>query len=154
MNAAAGVPEALTRAQDVLATRIAQKSEQTGPAARPAETKPAGDSVSISREGRDKAAAMQNSQAADSAEGREGEKTTFTMRQGKGDEAGDADKEEAVDELKDTNSDIKKKKDELQEAKTAFFGSEEEQARKIKDLKQDIDDLEDTKKQLESELSQ
>lgn len=66
----------------------------------------------------------------------------------------EVDKEETVDELKDTESDLRKKKDELQEVKTTFFGSEEDQARKIKEIKKDIDDLTDTKDELESKLSQ
>ncbi len=112
------------------------------------------DNVEISKAGRAKAEAMKTEKAAGQTDEDGSEKSkSFTIKDRSEGQNNNSDKEEAVDELKDTNSDIKKKKDELQEAKTAFFGSDEEQAEKIKEIKQDIDDLEDAKKELESKLS-
>lgn len=107
------------------------------------------DKVNISPEARQQLDAKKNEgQNQDEPREEQSQTTTLTMGRSKSDE-----KEDAVDELEDTNSDIKKKEDEIQEAKTTFVGSEEEKARKLKELKQDLDDLEDTKKELQSTLA-
>lgn len=111
------------------------------------------DKVDISDEAREKAAQMKSGKAPKEGRGEDEQGGAFEMKKSSAKTTGNADKIDAVDELKDTNSEIKKKKDELQQAKTAFMGSEEERAKKIKELKQDIDDLEETQKQLESKLS-
>ncbi|MBG3875824.1 hypothetical protein FVW20_01980 [Desulfovibrio oxamicus] len=116
------------------------------------------DKVEISDEGRARAEEMKAGKAAAKDGGSVGdnkdeESRPLKIKTRSRGEASGVDKEDAVDELKDTESDIRTKEGELQETKTAFFGSGEEQAEKIKELKQDIDDLKDAKKKLESKLS-
>lgn len=115
---------------------------------------PSGDTIAISDEARAKVEslrgdALQKDRGDDESKD---QSVTLTMG-GSNQKSGEADKEKAVEELEDTDSDIKKKKDEIQEAKTTFVGSEEERERKIKELKLDLSDLEDTKKDLQSQLS-
>lgn len=105
------------------------------------------DKVSISPEARQQLD-TQKGEGKDGGQEKPAQTTAFTM--GK---SGNDEKEDAVDELEETNSDIKKKEDEIQEAKITFAGSEEEKAQKLKELKQDLDDLEDTKKELQSTLA-
>lgn len=107
------------------------------------------DKVSISPEARQQLDALKNEgQGKEDRPETPSQGTSLTMGKSENDE-----KEDAVDELEETNSDIKKKEDEIQEAKTTFVGSEEERARKLKELKQDLDDLEDTQKELQSTLA-
>lgn len=124
------------------------------------------DSVSISSRGRELAAEMseRTGRGEESDNDRKGGKDRddgeATQKGGQnlsgmsiGEEDTQSEKEEAVEELKDTNADLKDKKQELQEAKASSIGTEDEREQKIKDLKQDISDLEDTKQELESTLA-
>lgn len=110
------------------------------------------DRVEISEKGRQRAREMQAGAGGDSP--RESRQSGVAFGGGQGaDKAGDADKEEAVDELEDKNSDIKKKKEQLQSAKVSFTGTDEEQAREIKRIEQDLRDLEDERKDIEGQLA-
>lgn len=116
-----------------------------------------GDTVSISDMGRRRSAAMMSEGGElKDREGRGSDKReggTVKVAVQMGGKSGDSSKEDAVDELKDTETDISKKEDEIEQVKTTFIGTDDDKERKLKELKQDLDDLKDTKKKLESELA-
>lgn len=92
-------------------------------------------------------------QKGESADGKSEGKSEGKSDDKSGQQAGETDKEATVDELQDTESNIRSKKQELQQAKTGFATSEDEREQQVKQIKQEINDLEKTKQELQSDLS-
>lgn len=128
-----------------------RSASEAGPAGKQApENASRGDTVEISDQGREKAEAMRTGVADQTTDS---ERTTLSMGARPARQPGETDKEGAVEELQDTDSDIKKKTDELESARRSSLGSEDERAAEVKKLERELRELRDTKKELQSDLA-